>query len=88
MVRAQRAAVVLDDLGIHDRRGQVAVIEQGGVGGESLDAHELLGIQPALRGAELSVPLSGDLPDAAVVRHYPLRSVRMSNVFVQLPIRY
>jgi hypothetical protein len=56
----------------HRRRERgrgVAVIEQGGIGGESLLTHELLGEELTVVLAHLRVPLLGDPPDGAVVGH-------------------
>src|SRR5690242_3197860 len=61
--------------GVDDRGGQVAVVEQRRVGREAFLAHQLLGVEAAVGLTELRVPLSGDLPDAAVVRHCDLQTL-------------
>ncbi|MEH3032486.1 MAG: hypothetical protein PGN07_00220 [Aeromicrobium erythreum] len=69
VVRGRRLVRDLPDLARDDRRGDGAVVEQGGVGGEPLLAHELLVEQGAVGVAELGVALAGHGPDLAVVRH-------------------
>ncbi len=56
-------------LGGHDRGRQETVIQQRRVGGEPLLAHQLLGVERAVRLAELRVALGRQLADSAVVRH-------------------
>src|SRR5690606_5174287 len=46
-----------------------AVVEQRGVRREAVRAHELLGVEAAVGGAELGVALGRDLAHPAVVRH-------------------
>ena len=53
-----------------DGRGDVAVVEQRGVGEEALLAHELLEVQAAVLAPMLDMPLRGDVPDHPVVRHH------------------
>ena len=50
--------------------------------GEALDAHQLLGVEPAVGPAELGVPLARDLADLAVVRHLtsPVRATERRRV--------
>ena len=50
------------------------MVEQGGVGREALDAHQLLRVEPAVGLAELGVPLRRHLADLPVVRHRRLLS--------------
>ena len=57
-----------------DRGRQMPVVEQRGVVGEALDAHQLLGVQAAVGAPELGVPLARDLADLAVVGHDVLLS--------------
>src|SRR6266511_465545 len=56
-------------LGGDDRGRQVPVVEERGVAGEALLAHQLLGVEAAVGLAELGVPFGGYLADAAVVGH-------------------
>jgi hypothetical protein len=58
-----------DRLGLDDRRGEMTVVEQGGVAGEALLAHQLLRVQPAVGPPELHMSLAGNLTHDAVVRH-------------------
>ena len=58
-----------------DRRGDVAVVEQAGVGAEPLLAHQLLVVELAHlaapgRSPVLGVPLRGDAAHRLVVRHW------------------
>ena len=62
----------VEDLAGHDGGRQVPVVEQRGVGGEALDAHQLLGVEPAVRSPELGVALARDLADLPVVGHRTL----------------
>ena len=57
--------------------GTPAVVEQRGVGGEALLAHQLLVAQRAVLVAERGVPLLRDVADLPVVRHH-----RPHDVFV------
>src|SRR5262249_16096410 len=57
------------DLSIHDRRGQLTVIEQRGVGREALLAHELLVVEPTVGCAVLGVPFRRYAPTLPVIRH-------------------
>ena len=59
----------VEHLAGHDRRRDAPVVEQRRVRGEPLDAHQLLGVEAAVRLAELGVALARDLTDLAVVRH-------------------
>ncbi len=56
-------------VGLEDRRRQVVVVEQRGLRGETLDPQQFLGVEAAVRPAELRVALARHLADAAVVRH-------------------
>src|SRR6266508_631267 len=47
-------------LGGDDRGRQVPVVEERGVAGEALLAHQLLGVEAAVGLAELGVPFGGD----------------------------
>jgi hypothetical protein len=54
---------------VDDRRRDLPVVEQRGVGEEALLAHQLLVVERAVRLPVLGVPLARDVADAAVVRH-------------------
>src|SRR5690606_34774501 len=54
---------------VHDRRGHALVVEQRGVGGEALLAHQLLAVEAPVGGAVLRVPLGWDVADSPVVGH-------------------
>jgi hypothetical protein len=75
VVRLALEARGVEHVARHDRRRDVPVVEQRGVGGEALDPHQLLGVEAAVRLAELRVPLARDLTDLAVVRHFASRFV-------------
>ena len=70
VVRRHGQVRQLPDLAVDDRRRDAAVVEQRGVGGEPLLAHQLLVAQRAVVVAERGVPLRRDLADLAVVRHH------------------
>jgi hypothetical protein len=89
VVRGERAAVLLDGDSVDDRRRQAAVVEQRGVGGEALDAHQLLGVEPAVRLPERGVPLVRDLAYSPVVRHrHPLLTCPLCEQFCPHAVRY
>ena len=69
VVRGHGQVRQLPDLAVDDRRRDAAVVEQRGVGGEPLLAHQLLVAERALLVAERGVPLRRDLADLPVVRH-------------------
>src|SRR5690606_4605065 len=58
-----------DRLGPDEGGGGPAVVEQRRVRREAVGAHELLGVEAAVGGAELGVALGRDLAHPAVVRH-------------------
>ncbi len=66
----------LPDLAVHDGRGHPPVVEQRGVRGEALLAHQLLVAQRPALVAEGRVSPLRDVAHLAVVRHGPLRPVR------------
>ena len=55
--------------GVDQRRRDAPVVEQRGVRGEALLAHQLLVVEPAVGTAVLGVPLRRDLTGSPVVRH-------------------
>src|SRR5205809_7630516 len=69
MVRRQLLRRLVDRHRLENGCGRMLVVEQRGVGGEAFDTHELLGVQGAVRLAELGVTFARNLTDSAVMRH-------------------
>src|SRR5205823_6163578 len=60
---------LVNRLGLDDGRGRLPVVEEGGVGGEPLDAHELLAVEPTSGPLEADVTFPGNVPYPTVIRH-------------------
>src|SRR5699024_1057826 len=65
----ERLVGQVPDLARADLARDLAVVEQRGVGGEALLAHELLVVEPAVVGRVLRVPLGRDAAHRAVIGH-------------------
>src|SRR6266702_2698300 len=54
---------------LHDRGWGMYMIEKRGIGDETLLAHQLLGVEAAIRTVETYMALTRNLPGHPVVRH-------------------
>jgi hypothetical protein len=65
----RRVGAVSDEFRLEQSRRGVAVVQERAIGGEALDAHQLLGVEAPVLAAELEVTLSRHCADGTVVRH-------------------